>query len=113
MKEDIKVLCAQASSFPAGIEEAFHKLKKTLPNFEKRSVFGISYGDGKGNIIYKAAASLVQNDEASVGLELFIIKKGIYISELIQDFMKNIPQIGITFQRMLKKSSTRYRFILS
>ncbi len=102
LKEDIKVFCAQASSFPAGIEAAFHQLENKLPDFEKRSVFGISYGDGKGNIIYKAAASLLQDDETNEGLESFTIKKGIYISELIQDFMNNIPQIGLTFQRMLK-----------
>jgi hypothetical protein len=102
LNEDIKVLCAQASSFPAGIQTAFQELEKKLPDLAQRQVFGISYGDGKGNIIYKAAASMLQDDEASQGFEPFTIKKGIYISELIQDFMKNIPQIGITFQRMLK-----------
>jgi len=102
LKENIKVFCAQASSFPAGIQDAFHQLENKLPDFEKRSVFGISHCDGKGNIIYKAAASLLQDDETNKELDPFTIKKGIYISELIQDFMKNVPKIGIAFQLMLK-----------
>jgi len=51
---------------------------------------------------YKAAAKELKSGEAeTLGLETFIIKKGVYISELIIDFMSDIPSIGRTFQKLL------------
>lgn len=103
LKEDIQVACQTAVSFPAGIQEAFHQLEKKLPNIDQRRVFGISYGDGKGNIIYKAAAQIEAHEDAErFALAAFVIRSGTYVMERVNDFMNNVPQIGINFQRMLK-----------
>ena len=101
LNSDINVLCVTASSFPDGIMAAFDKLNSLIQSSAPRRVFGISYGDGDKNIIYKAAAEENSTDEAArLGCERFTIEKGEYISEHIEDFMKNIPAIGQAFREM-------------
>ena len=103
LNADINVLCVTASSFPDGIMAAFNKLNSLVQEPGSRRVFGISYGDGNKNIIYKAAVEENSTDEAArLGCERFTIKKGEYISEHIEDFMKNIPAMGQAFQEMCR-----------
>ena len=103
LNSDINVLCVTASSFPDGIMAAFDKLNSLIQSQAPRRIFGISYGDGVDNITYKAAAEEKSTDEATrLGCERFIIQKGEYISEYIEDFMKNIPAIGRAFQEMCR-----------
>jgi hypothetical protein len=103
LNSDINVLCVTASSFPDGIMAAFNKLNSLVDTPGSRKVFGISYGDGNKNIIYKAALEENSADEATrLGCERFTIRKGEYVSEYIEDFMKNIPAMGQAFQEMCK-----------
>jgi hypothetical protein len=103
LNSDINVLWVTASSFPDGIMDAFNKLNSLVEAPGSRRVFGISYGDGNKNIIYKAALEENSPDEATLlGCERFTIKKGEYISEHIEDFMKNIPAMGQAFQEMCR-----------
>lgn len=103
LDSDINVLCVTASLFPEGIIAAFEKLSSLTQSPQPRRIFGISYGDGGKNITYKAAAEEISTDEAArLGCERFTIKKGEYISEYIEDFMKNIPAIGLAFQEMCR-----------
>jgi predicted transcriptional regulator YdeE len=103
LKSDINVLCVTASSFPDGIMAAFNKLNSLVDTPGSRRVFGISYGEGNKNIIYKAALEENSADEATrFGCERFTIRKGEYVSEHIEDFMKNIPAMGQAFQEMCK-----------
>jgi len=101
LDSDINVICVTASSFPDGIVPAFDKLNSLIQSPDPRKIFGISYGDGNKNIIYKAAAEEKSADEATrLGCERFTIEKGEYISEYIEDFMKNIPAMGQAFREM-------------
>jgi len=101
LNSDINVVCVTASSFPDGIVPAFEKLNSLIQSSKPRRIFGISYGDGNKNIIYKAAAEESSADEAAqLGCERFTIQKGEYISQYIEDFMKNIPAIGQAFREM-------------
>ena len=103
LSSDINVVCVTASSFPDGIVAAFEKLNSLIQSPGPRRIFGISYGDGNKNITYKAAAEENSSDEATLlGCERFTIKKGEYISQYIEDFMKNIPALGQAFQKMCK-----------
>ena len=103
LNTDINVLCVTANSFPDGIKPAFDELNSLIQSPEQRRIFGISYGDGKDNIIYKAAAEQKSEGEAdNLGCESFTIKKGEYISMYIADFMNNIPAIGQAFQEMCR-----------
>jgi hypothetical protein len=101
--KDIKVFYITASSFPAGIEEAHNKIHALAPFSTGRKYFGISRPE-KGNIVYKAGAEEIKEGEAEkFKLDTLILKKGRYVSETIHDFMKNVPAIGETFQKMLQR----------
>lgn len=99
--EDINVVCVKATSFPEGIGEAWQKLFAILPNAQQRKLYGISYGSESG-IIYRAAAEELHGGEAAqLGLETFTVKKGEYISELLEDWRNNEAQLGKIFHELL------------
>lgn len=103
LKEDLKVICNTAKSFPDGIKEAFDTLQATLPDCEKRTWYGLSSPNEKGVIIYKAAVTELHDGEAEkAGYTPFTIVEGEYISETIIDWMKNPQIIGSTFMKLLE-----------
>lgn len=65
-----------------------------------RKYYGISYPDGKGSLIYKAAVELF--DGETTDLEVFTIEHGPYISEIVHNFMQDIPAIANTFHELVK-----------
>jgi hypothetical protein len=103
INNDIKVFCVTADSFPEGIGPAHQKLQSILPQASGRKFFGISLPSENGVIIYKAAVEEQYEGEAEkYGLETFIIKKGRYICETLNNWHKDVPFIGKTFQQLLK-----------
>ena len=103
LETDIQTLCVTAMSFPEGIAGAFETLYKMLPSIERRKFYGISYQGQNGVIIYKAAVEEAYEGEArKCNCETFTIWKGRYMSERINNFMKDIPRIGKTFEALLK-----------
>lgn len=102
IEKDITVVCVHASSFPGGIDDAHTRLHSTLPALEQRTAYGISWSDGKGGIIYKAAVEQIQEGKAETyGLETFVIRKGTYMSELLLNFREDKDRVGSTFQKLL------------
>ncbi len=92
---DIKVFYITAKSFPDGIMESHKKLHELVPFSADRKYFGISRPEN-GVIVYRAAAEEKENGEAEkLMCDSLILKKGKYISMTINDFMKDIPAIGI------------------
>ena len=85
LKEDVKVYCTAAKSFPDGIQEAFITLEQMLSK-EGRTFYGVSYKSTDGLLIYKAAVSESFDGEAEkYGFESFTISKGEYLIETIID----------------------------
>lgn len=104
-EEDVHMICATAKSFPEGIQDAFSELEKKLPDLLERPVFGISKPNSQGVIVYKAGALEKVNDEAEkYGLEPFTMSKGLYLTEIIYDFSRNLSLIGSTFNTLLQDS---------
>ncbi len=102
IEKDITTLCLTADSFPEGVEAAHTKLHSLLPSLEQRTAYGISWSDGKGGIIYKAAVSRLREDEAETdGLETFVIRKGEYMSELLLNYREDMDRVNSTFQQLL------------
>ncbi len=102
IEKDIPVSCVRAASFPQGVEAAHTRLHSLFPSSDKRTFYGISYSDGKGGIIYKAAAQQLDENEAKqYGLETFVIRKGEYMSELLLNFCEDPAIVGKTFQQLL------------
>ena len=101
--KDIKVFYVTATSFPEGVGGAFQKLLLLLPKPNEKPLYGISYPNERGIIIYKAAAEESFPGEGSQnGCETFVIKKGQYWSELLLDWRKDESIVGKTFQKLLK-----------
>lgn len=98
----MEVFCLQAQSFPAGVAAVHQKLHALAGGEGQRQYFGISFSDGSGNIIYKAAATELFTEEfAGTGLQKMLIRKGNYLYCDIENFMHHIEQIGTSFQQML------------
>jgi len=103
LKEDIKIICKTVTTFPNYIKEAFDALQESLPNYEKRNWYGISRLTENGEIIYKVAATELEDGEAEeFGYENYTIKKGAYISETVLDWMKRTQIIGETLMTLLE-----------
>ena len=101
--KDINVFYIPADSFPEGIKAAFEKLESIVPSESNRIVFGLSWPDKNGKIMYKAALEERYPGEGKkYGLNSLVIKKGSYISELVNDFASDLSRIGQTFQRLLE-----------
>ena len=99
--KDIKVLYVDAASFPDGIKAAHEKLHSIVSFSTNRKYLGLSRPEN-GVIKYKAAAEEISEGEAEkLNLPTMIVKKGKYISVIINDFTKDIPAIGKTFQELL------------
>jgi len=98
---DIKVFYITAKSFPEGIMDAHEKLHGLVAFSKERKHFGISRPEN-GVIIYKAAAEEINAGEAEkFNLETLVLKKGKYISLMINDYMKDIQSIDRAFKELL------------
>lgn len=105
IEKDIPVFCITSKSFPEGVYEAHRKLHALFPPAIGRNYFGISFADVKGSILYKAAVQLPDmNKHLNSGTETFTIRKGLYSGVVIENFMRDIPAIGRTFNELLADS---------
>lgn len=99
---DIHLCCFPASSFPDGVMDAFKKLHTKVPNQNGRRLFGISWPDGKGSMVYKAAIEEISPGETEdLGAETYTLKKGEYLSLTVHNFMDDIPSIGKAFRTLV------------
>ena len=102
LERNIKVFYVKAISFPGGILEAHERLRSLIGFGKDRKIYGISYPEAPGKIIYKAAVEESAAGEAEkLGCPTFIRKKGKYTSIYIKDFYSDIPAIGKAFQALL------------
>lgn len=101
-QQDVPTYCVTAESFPEGIAAAHQKLQDALPINDRRDYFGISWREKSGNIIYKAAAQIMEG-ESMPDLETFVIKNGPYNAFYIYDYKENPDSIGDAFELLLKQ----------
>ncbi|MCE3294883.1 MAG: transcriptional regulator [Crocinitomicaceae bacterium] len=102
LKEDIRLVCERASSFPEDIMGAHQRLHSKITHGTGRKYFGISHPDPMGKIMYFAAVEELEADEAKkAGFETVILKKGTYISINVPDYMNNPIAIGQSFQKLI------------
>ncbi len=101
LKDDIKIFCVRAESFPEDIGKAFTKLISLLPSTDNRIFFGISYETNECDMIYMAAVMEAYDGEGlSYGCDLLTIEKGKYLTETLKKWKKNEGSIGATFMRL-------------
>lgn len=81
--------------------EAHRKLHVLVPFSANRRYFGISRPEN-GPIVYRAAAEELEPGEAEkMHCDTLVLKKGKYISLLINDYMKDVQSIGNVFRQLL------------
>lgn len=103
LPKDIATVCVTATSFPMGVVGAFQQLEKLIRTRDGRTFYGISRPGGNGSIVYRAAVNeLYEGEAAKLGCEVFIIRKGIYISETLFNWKKDETVIGRTFGALLQ-----------
>jgi hypothetical protein len=101
LKEDIHLICVRAISFPDGITEAFQKLEQANTSISNRTFYGISHG-GKNGILYWAAVEEKYKGEATaLGLESYVIRKGVYATQTVKNIQGNETQVGMVFNKLL------------
>lgn len=101
VEHDIEVYCITAVSFPDGVKAAHEHLHSLIPFSIEREYFGISFPDKEGAIIYKAAASELNEGELQRhGLEKMVIAKGDYLFIDIENYMKDIPAFEAAFNTL-------------
>jgi hypothetical protein len=102
IENDIKVFYVTAASYPAGIMEAHQSLHSLVPFSYERKYFGLSRPEHNGGIVYRAATEETYDGEAAeYDCETLVIKKGDYISIIVSNYRKDLPSIGIAFQKLL------------
>lgn len=99
---DVKLFYIQATSFPDGIKDAFNKLENSLPTKQGREFYGI-YEENENGISYKAAVlEQFKNEGDKYSCKYFILEKGKYLSESINNWETKIEKIGETFDKMFE-----------
>ncbi|HVS96393.1 MAG TPA: hypothetical protein VHE54_07895 [Puia sp.] len=102
LDHDVRLCCFSADSFPDGVMAAFQRLNARVPGHEGRRLFGLSWPDGKGSMIYKAAVEERYPGEAeALGAEHYTLKKGEYLGLEVNNFMDDIPSIGRAFRQLV------------
>ncbi|WP_207906249.1 hypothetical protein [Flaviaesturariibacter aridisoli] len=103
LETDIPLLCLEAASFPDGVLRAHEELRRLVPPARERSYFGLSRPEGRGGIVYRAAAEQLTPEEAVFApLERIVLRRGRYLCRFVPDFRKDVSVIGNTFRELLR-----------
>jgi hypothetical protein len=104
IEQDIRVLYVTAASFPEGIAAATEKLHSLFPFSRERKIFGLSRPENGGSIVYRAAAEVMEANEAEkLGCETMTIRKGNYISQTVDHFRRDPLGIARAFEQLLSE----------
>jgi len=108
LTQDLRLCCFTADSFPAGVMAAFELLHSRVPDHDGRRLFGLSWPDGKGSMIYKAAVEERYPGEAEkLGADFYTFKKGEYLGLEVNNFMDDISSIGKAFRELVDAPGVR------
>ena len=102
LAHDVRLCCFTAESFPDGVMAAFQRLNSIVPDHEGRRLFGLSWPDGRGSMIYKAAVEeRYPGESEDLGAEPYMLKRGEYLGLEVHNFMDDIPSIGKAFRQLV------------
>ncbi len=103
LREDIRVLCNPASSFPEGVLKAHQDLHELVPFSPDRKYFGLSRPED-GSIRYWAGAEeIIAGESDRFDCEVIVLKKGRYLCLTIEKFMNDISIIKNAFDTLLSQ----------
>jgi len=75
---------------------AFQQIMNTFPDQQgSRRLFGVSWPDGQGSLVYKAAIEeSYRGRRKNWDWETYLLRKGEYLSLVVHNFMEDIPSIA-------------------
>lgn len=99
----ITVYGCRAESFPKGIMDAHKQLHQKTDSSNIKAVYGVSWMQENGEMIYVAAAELSNTELPHIATyEAIVLKAGDYITEEIPQVMQHIQEIPQVFERLLQ-----------
>ena len=103
MYHDIRVYYVKKNTSSISLPEAYQELIKNIPFARERMYYGILV-PRNGCLCYRLAVEqLTINENRDLNLALHIIKRGVYISSIVRNYLQDIMEIERVFQRLLSE----------
>ena len=101
MYHDIRVLYVKKNISSLSLPETYQELIKNVPFARDRMYYGIIVREN-GSLCYRLALEqLTRNENRDLNLERHTIKRGIYLSSIVRNYLQDIMEIERVFQRLL------------
>ena len=101
MFHDIRVFYVKKNTTSLSLPQAYEQLIKNVPFAWDRMYYGILVREN-GCLCYRLAVEqLTRNENRDLNLELHIIKRGVYLSAIVRNYLQNIMKIEHVFQQLL------------
>src|SRR5579863_1684059 len=101
MYHDIRVFYVRKNTSSLSVPEAYQELIKNVPFVQDRMYYGIIVREN-GSLRYRLAVEqLTRGENRDSNLELHIIKRGVYISSIVRNYLQDMMEIERVFQRLL------------
>jgi hypothetical protein len=100
LPEDIKLLLVKAKSFPDAVVQAYQELERAIVQPAGRSFYGISRGSEDGGVLYWAGVRPLGDEERTLGLEQFTVRRGTYVAETLSNWRGKEHILGETFRKL-------------
>ncbi len=103
MYHDIRVFYVKKNTSSTSLPEVYQELIKNVPFAGDRMYYGILVREN-GCLCYRLAVEqLTRNENRELNLERHIIKRGIYLSYIVRNYLQDIMKIEHAFQLLLSE----------
>jgi len=100
MFHDIQVFYVKKNTSSLSLPQVYQELIQNVPFACGRMYYGILVPEN-GCLCYRLAVEqLSRYENRDLNLELYIIKRGIYLSAIVRNYLQNIKEIENVFQSL-------------
>ena len=101
MYHDIRVFYVKKNTSSLSLPHVYNELIKNVPFARDRMYYGILVPEN-GCLCYRLGVEqLTRNENRDLNLELHVIKRGVYLSAIVRNYLQDVREIERTFQRLL------------
>ncbi len=98
---DIKVFYVKTNTVSRSIPEAYQELITHVPYARDRMYYGITVYENGCACYRLGVEQLTQNEGRELNLALHVIKRGVYLSAIVRNYLEDIVKIDRVFQHMM------------
>lgn len=100
---DIRLLTVRATSFPAGVPDAFARVTSRSSRRRAPILYGISKPDRHGVIRYQAGLEATSSrQQGPPGWRVRVLRKGVYATVTVRGWRKRLDTISGVFASLLR-----------